>query len=447
MRTISDSKFSPCKQQVSLWCRDNSRRIAECRTISLALQVSTLFIVFCSQVALCKDTVPNYPWVTDQAKNETETKSTDAEAEDNRESSKSGSDESKKTESSPETAASKEATTSTPASANKDSQQNGMYKSGEGLFSVAFSKEPIRERAQLAKLGKSAVVLASEQNGIKFKVAFVEASDKKTDLAQLQNDFASVASAGAEGTEYKVADLVFKGLAAKQFEFVTLDHGKATETKGLVFKSGVKGYMISASGQADKMMSPAVLEFLDSFALSGGEAVETASKFAWSTKSRALPNLAKAVAPKHVGGYLPHFDYVPEFPYPVKIIKTGSDDTVKMRKSKTVTFTTTLEPMQIKAFYQHYLQENYWSTDVPNNRPETYGLLTLQPPPSTTKDGRMIIRIGPTGGSDYELHCQFHQMAGGGSLVDMEYIDHDYHGRPTTAANAQKYFMPNIKAK
>ncbi len=324
-----------------------------------------------------------------------------------------------------------------------DAAQNGKYKCGEGLFAVDFRKAPKRERAQLSQLGKMAVVLFAEQSGFKSTIAFV-AVDQKLDLSKLQADFASLAAGGLEAREYKEADVTFKSLPARQFEFVSKANGdEAVETKALIFKSESKAYLIAVSGQRGKMVSPAVLEFINSFNLDKNESAAATSKFSWSSKTRSLANLPKAEPPKHTGGYLPHFDYVPEFPYPAQIMKTGKDD---VYHSRTVQFTTALTPMQLKTFYEHFLQENSWGTDVWRDTPASHGCLVLQPPPTQTRDGRMIIRIGPTGGCDYELKLKYTAIPSG-SLVDLEYIDHNYHGRPKTAASAQKYFMPNIKSK
>lgn len=143
------------------------------------------------------------------------------------------------------------------------------------------------------------------------------------------------------------------------------------------------------------------------------------------------------------GGRLPHLDYVPEFPYPVQIIKTSNDDTRRSRKIKYITFTTSLTPIQVKTFYCRFLRQNGWSTGVSIKNQVFAAGLVMKPKPSTTKDGRTIIYVGPLGGDDYgiSLDCKPH---GSGTLVDLEYDDYCYKGRPTTTTVSKKYFVPVI---
>lgn len=114
------------------------------------------------------------------------------------------------------------------------------------------------------------------------------------------------------------------------------------------------------------------------------------------------------------GRRLPHLDYVPEFPYPVRIVKTSNDDTRIHKKIKYVTFMTSLTPIQVKTFYKHFLMKNGWGVDASINNQVFGAALVMHPKPGYTKDGRPIIYVG---------------------------------GRPTTATISQKYYVPVINSK
>lgn len=70
----------------------------------------------------------------------------------------------------------------------------------------------------------------------------------------------------------------------------------------------------------------------------------------------------------------------------------------------------------------------------------------MRPKPGYTKDGRPIIYVGPLGGDDFSIKLNY-KPSGTGSIVDLIYTDHNYHGRPTTTAVSKKYFVPVIKSK
>ncbi len=146
------------------------------------------------------------------------------------------------------------------------------------------------------------------------------------------------------------------------------------------------------------------------------------------------------------GSRLPHLDYVPEFPYPVRIVKTSNDDTRIHKKIKYVTFMTSLTPVQVKTFYKHFLMKNGWGVDASINNQVFGAALVMHPKPGYTKDGRPIIYVGPLGGDDYQLRIDC-KSNGTGSIVDLEYTDNCYKGRPTTTTISQKYYVPVINSK
>lgn len=99
--------------------------------------------------------------------------------------------------------------------------------------------------------------------------------------------------------------------------------------------------------------------------------------------------------------------------------------------------------MQVKTFYCRFLRQNGWSTGVSIKHQVFAAGLVMKPKPGYTKDGRPIIYVGPLGGDDYgiTLNCKPH---GSGTLVDLEYDDYCYKGRPTTTTISRKYFVPVI---